>query len=366
MEDEKKKNESLFDSKEEETKEEIMGDRKTRDARKIKNLIALAVLLGGLFLGSVFIDIVQLIRGSGFSQQALSKMDIFELGGKTWVAYSEPVVKVQVVGDETCPECAPEEVLVWLRRVMPTILTEKIEANSDAGRAFISQRDIKAIPAFVFSSEVEKTEFFQQAQILFNKKDDKYFLNILELGVPIGKYLETPKAEENDIKIGSAEAKVKIVEFSDFQCPYCKAFHTTTLKKALSDYGDKILYVFKNLPLDFHPQAENAALAAECANEQGKFMIYADKLFNGQDIWGKTEGTQNFKTYAQQIAGMNIAQFNQCLDDKKYQDKINQDKEEAASFGISGTPAVFVNNEFINGAIDYETLKADIDAELAK
>ena len=347
-------------------KEPFLEDEKLKESKKIKNLIALAVLLGGLFMGSIFVDAVQLVKESGFSQKALSKMDIFELGGKTWVAYPEPIVKVQVVSDDTCPECTPDEVLVWLRRVVPTILTEKIDVNSDSGKQFVSQEGIKTIPAFIFSNAVEKIDFFQQAQVLFNKKGDKYILSTSELGVPVGRYIETPLIGENDIKIGPEDAKVKVVEFSDFQCPYCKTFHTTVIKKILSDYGDKVLFVFKNLPLDFHTQAGNAALATECANEQGKFIVYADKLFVNQDAWGKTEGIQSFKNYAQQIAGINIAQFNQCLDDKKYQGKIDQDKEEANSFGVSGTPAVFVNDQFKNGAIDYNTMKAAIDGELAK
>lgn len=370
MEEDKKNEESSSDFKKEEIKEcdssEDGENKESKEAKKVKNLIALTVLLGGLFIGSVFVDVMQLVKGSGFSQKALSQMDIFELGGKTWVAYPEPIVKVQVVSDDTCQACAPDEVLVWLRRALPTILTEKIDVNSSSGKLFVSQEGIKTIPAFVFSSEVEKTDFFQQAQVLFNKKDDKYILSTSELGVPVGKYIETPAVGENDIKIGPEDSKVKVVEFSDFQCPYCKAFHTDGVKKMLSDYGDKILFVFKNFPLDVHAQANNAALAAECANEQGKFIVYADKLFLNQDMWGKTQGTQSFKSMAQQILGINIAQFNQCLDDKKYQDKIDQDKAEATSFGISGTPSVFINDQFKNGSIDYNTLKTAIDAELGK
>lgn len=367
MEEDNKKEKSLFNWKgKEEEKEEFLKEEKPNDDKKIKNLIALSVLLGGLFIGSVFVDVMQLVKGSGFSQKALSKMDIFELGGKTWVAYPEPIVKVQVVSDETCQECAPDEVLLWLRRAVPTILAEKIDLNSATGKQFVSQEGIKTIPSFIFSGTVEKTDFFQQAGVLFNKKGDKYVLNTAELGVPVGKYIETPSKGQDDIKIGPENAKVKVVEFSDFQCPYCKTFHTAGIKKALADYGDKILFVFKNLPLDFHPQSNNAALSAECANEQGKFIAYADKLFINQDAWGKTEGTQSFKNMAQQILGINIAQFNKCLDDKKYQGKIDQDKEEASSFGISGTPAVFINDQFKSGAIDYTALKTAIDAELAK
>jgi protein-disulfide isomerase len=201
--------------------------------------------------------------------------------------------------------------------------------------------------------------------MLFNKKDDQFILQTVELGLPVGKYTETPSVGVDDIQIGNKESKVKIVEFSDFQCPYCKVLHLSAVEKIINDYGDKILFVFKQFPLDFHPQAENAALASECANEQGKFLPYADKLFNSQDDWGKSEGTQKFKTYAVQLR-LNAGQFNQCLDEKKFQDKISRDKEEAKSFGISGTPSVFINDQFKGGVANYDELKTIIDQELAK
>ena len=183
--------------------------------------------------------------------------------------------------------------------------------------------------------------------------------------MPVGKYLELPKISDSDIKIGSVDAKVKMIVFSDFQCPFCKAFHPT-IKQALSEYGDKVLFSFKQFPLsNIHPQALPAALASECASEQGKFLPYADKLFEKQAEWGKTTGTQSFKTYAAQL-GMSTSQFGTCLDSKKYQSKVEADLAEGQNFGISGTPDVFVNSQFQTGAIDYPTLKKMIDGELAK
>ena len=125
----------------------------------------------------------------------------------------------------------------------------------------------------------------------------------------------------------------------------------------------KVLYVYKHYPLSFHAQAENAALAGECAYEQKKFTEYADTLFAKQEEWGKTEGTQKFKDYARTLK-LDTASFNACLDDKKYQDKVSADMEEGRKFGISGTPGTFVNGTFLNGAVSKEELKAAIDAEL--
>lgn len=345
---------------------EIEDAPKNKDSKdkKIKNLVSLAILLGGLFIGSLFIDVVQLIKGEGISQRTLNKTDIFALEGKTWVAYNEPLVTLQVITDEECEKCNPDEALVSLRRMLPTILVQKVDTKSEEGKKMEQDFGIKTIPAFVFSKELEKTNLFGQAKSVFEEKSGQYVLNNLAVGIPAGKYLEYPKIGENDIRTGAADAKVKIIEFSDFQCPFSKAFHATA-KKVLEEYKDKVLFVYKHLPLDFHPQSKNAALASECANEQGKFLGYADKLFENQSTWGKTEGTQSFKDYAKQL-GLNTSQFNSCLDDQKYKEKVEQNKKEAEEFGISGTPAIFVNDQFENGAISFDKIKETIDSELGK
>lgn len=344
----------------EETKE-LSGEDKEK---KMKNLVSLAILLGGLFLGSLMVDMIQLVKGEGFSSRKLQKVDVVESSGKTWVAFTDPIVKVQAVTDDSCEACNPDEVLVWLRRVVPTISASKVAIDSEEGKKLVADFKIKTIPALVFSSSVEKTDFFAKAGTLFTKKDSQYLLNTTELGVPTGKYLELPTIDAEDLQVGKAEAKVKIVEFSDFQCPYCQMMHNS-VRKLITEYGDKIHFAYKHLPLAFHTQAENAALATECANEQGKFLAYADRLFASQAEWGKVTGTQKFKDYARQL-GVNAVQFNKCLDDKKYQDKVNQDKAEAGNFGISGTPAIFINDQFKNGVDSFENLKKLIDEQLAK
>lgn len=333
--------------------------------KKVKNLISLVILLFGLLIGSIFVDVVQIFRGGGFSPKKLAQTDIFNFNGKTWVAYSEPIVKVQVLSDETCEACNADEVVLGLHRMVPTILTSKVDINSPEGAELAKKMSLKTLPAFVFSQDIEKTDFFAQAATIFNKIDNSYVLNTAQLGIQPGKYIESLKNEEGDIQLGKEDSNVKIFLFSDFQCPYCKPFHESVVKKIVAGYKDKVSFVFKNFPLSFHAQAENAALAGECANEQGKFAAYADKLFDTQTTWGKTTGVQSFKTYAS-MAGLNASQFNSCLDEKKYQDKINSDKEEANNFGISGTPSMFINDQSIDNSSTYDAIKQIIDGELAK
>ncbi|MGW8185159.1 MAG: DsbA family protein [Candidatus Moraniibacteriota bacterium] len=353
------------ENKTEETIEEEVAvvEDVNNDTKKIKNLTSIVILLGGLFVGSLFVDFSQLIKGGGISQKVLNNKDVFQLDGKTWVAYSDPMIDVTIINDETCEECNVDEIVLSLRKVMPTMLSNKVEYSSEEGKKLIEDFGIKSLPAFVFGKEVEETDLFEQAKAIFVEKNGKYAMDSAKAGLPIGKYLQTPTIGENVIKFGPDDAKVKLVEFSDFQCPYCQLFQKT-MNEIVAEYGDKVQFVFKNLPLEaIHPRAKAAAMAAECANEQGKFMEYSDKLFANQKIWGETKDNKAFIGYASQLK-LNTAQFTQCVTDEKYKDKIESDLKEANDFGISGTPAIFINDKFKNGAVDAAELKSIIDEEL--
>lgn len=169
------------------------------------------------------------------------------------------------------------------------------------------------------------------------------------------------KITNTDHVLGSSKAKVTIVEFSDFQCPFCQRFHPT-LKQALAEYKDTVRLVYRHFPLDsIHPQARPAAMAAECAAEQGKFWEYHDKLFANQDKLNAS--------YYPQLAGelrLNTTKFNECLSKNKYQSKIDADYQSGIDAGVQGTPHSLVNGVPVSGAVPYEQLKAAIDAALKK
>jgi len=330
-----------------------------------KNMISAIILLAGLFIGSLFVDVAQLLKGTGFSEKNLSQSEIFAANGKTWVAYDEPIVNVSVISDDACGDkCDPSDVLVWLRRVMPTISAQKINYNTPAAKNLIDKFGIKTLPAYVFSDAVAKTNFYSQAQVIFDAKDNQYALKTDQLGVAPGKYLATPAVDEGDATFGKADSAVKVVVFSDFQCPYCKSFWST-LRDTMQQYGDRVLFDYKHLPLAVHAQANNAALASLCAQEQGKFWEYGDKLFASQDEWANTTDTQKFKDYAQGL-GLDSAKFNACLDSKKYQSQIDASTKEANDIGLSGTPAIFINSQYKNGVVSADELKTAIDTELGK
>ncbi len=169
------------------------------------------------------------------------------------------------------------------------------------------------------------------------------------------------KLNSTDHVLGSSKAKVTIVEFSDFQCPFCGQFHPT-LKRVLSEYKDRIRLVYRHFPLDsIHQEARPAANASECAAEQGKFWEYHDKLFENQ--------AKLSASYYPQLATelkLNTGKFNDCLSKKKYESKIDADYQSGIDAGVRGTPHSLVNGAAVSGAVPYEQLKSIIDQQLAK
>lgn len=166
--------------------------------------------------------------------------------------------------------------------------------------------------------------------------------------------------EEDHIR-GNPEAPITIIEFSDFQCPFCARFHPT-VQQILNDYPDQVRWVYKHFPLDsIHPEARPSAEASECAGEQGKFWEFADGLFENQSLLG----SNLYKELASQI-GLNLSQFEDCVSSRKYKDHVEADLQDGIKAGITGTPGSFVNGEKISGAVPYGVLEATINRVLAQ
>ncbi|MCB8980044.1 MAG: thioredoxin domain-containing protein [Ardenticatenaceae bacterium] len=163
---------------------------------------------------------------------------------------------------------------------------------------------------------------------------------------------------EGAYAIGDPNAPVTIIEYTDFQCPFCSRHFTQTFSQLKEDYIDTgvVYYVFKDFPLtQIHPQAMLAANAARCAGEQGAYPEMHDALFANQDEWsGRSDADTFFNQYAAGM-GLDEAQFVTCLTETTYQDQIVADLDEGASFGVSGTPAFFFNGYFLSGAQPYDT-----------
>jgi protein-disulfide isomerase len=157
---------------------------------------------------------------------------------------------------------------------------------------------------------------------------------------------------------GPARAPVEIIEFSDFQCPFCLKAHPT-VAQVLSTYGDRVRFVYRHYPLPNHPSAWPAAEAAACAGEQGKFWEYHDRLFDNQSKLGAAD----LKQHAAALA-LDTAKFDACVDTHKYKSDVDADVTAGEEAGVSGTPAFFINGRQLSGAQPFDAFKHVIDEEL--
>jgi protein-disulfide isomerase len=166
--------------------------------------------------------------------------------------------------------------------------------------------------------------------------------------------------------IGDADAPVTIVEFTDYQCPYCGRHYEQTYPQLLSDYVEAglVRYVFKDFPLtSIHPQALEAAEAARCAGEQDAYLGMHDILFDRQSEWGVAEAATLFVGYAGEL-GLDTEAFATCLNDGRYEGAIRADLDDGIRLGITGTPGFFINGRFLSGAQPYAVFQQAIDQML--
>jgi len=167
--------------------------------------------------------------------------------------------------------------------------------------------------------------------------------------------------EDDDPVLGPAEAPITIIEFSDYECPYCQKWHLEVWPALQAEYGDQIRLVYRDFPLtSIHSNATPAAAAANCAREQDMYWEYNELLFDMKFNLGKSTYTR----YAEEL-GLDIDAFTECLDSGRHVDEVEADYQYAVNLGIRSTPTFFVNGIPVVGAQPFESFKNLIDQELA-
>jgi protein-disulfide isomerase len=215
----------------------------------------------------------------------------------------------------------------------------------------VSDSQISSTPTFIVNGEQMSDRSFEA----FDKK--------------IQSILNPPRAVINTTGRpvwGNASAPVKIIEFSDFQCPYCEMGYQT-VKSVEQNYAGQVSITFMQFPLSFHPLAQKAAEAAECANDQGKFWEFHDKLFSDRswttDASNVPAAVLYYKSAAKGL-GLDTAKFDACLDGGSKAAAVSADQAIGSANGISGTPGFFINGLALKGYLPYEQFKKYIDTEL--
>jgi protein-disulfide isomerase len=166
---------------------------------------------------------------------------------------------------------------------------------------------------------------------------------------------------DDDPSIGPADAPVTIIEFSDYQCPYCAKWHAEVFTRLMADYQGKIRFVYRDFPLySIHPQAGPAAEAANCAGEQNAYWEFHTALFS--EKYGL--GNDTYLLYASEL-GLDADKFSQCLSERRYKAEVEADFAAANKLGVNSTPTFYINGRGLIGAQPYEAFKQIIDEELA-
>ena len=231
------------------------------------------------------------------------------------------------------------------------------------------------VAAFFAGTYTSNLNSDQVSEKELNDAIAKLELKILQNQLPTKQQSPPLKiSEDNDPIIGNMDAEITIIEFSDFQCPFCARFHVQTLPTIMDEYINKgtVKLVFRDFPIQsIHPNALPASVAAECANEQGKFKEMHDLLFENQREWNNQNTNDVISTFNQYASKMNLEEekFDSCLRNGKYIEEIQKDLDDGRAYGISGTPGFFVGNDQIGfielkGAQPFENFKKVIDSQL--
>lgn len=265
---------------------------------------------------------------------------------------------------------------VLLKKIMESDPRKKGLTNDEYLRRYIGKGDP------VTDQDIEKfikSQGFPQSQVneMFKKRVKDYlkverkqqavqeWLTKKSKKDPIEIFIQRPRRPFYEVKVGSSvqtspNAKVTLVEFSDFQCPYC-AKAAETLKQIKKKYGAKVNVVFKHFPLPMHPDAKRASMAAMCALDQGadKFWDFHDWMFAHQQDLKNASIKQQAKKF-----GLDTSKFNDCVDNNKYLAAVNNDIDQGKELEIRATPTFFVNGKLVSGARSLEDFSEVIDEEL--
>ncbi len=351
--------------------------------QRLQTIFAILALLPALNLLAVAQTLTTTTQAAARSSaSAPSKREpLAEVNGQTITAEEvEKALALQLTQLE-------ERIYELKRQKIDELIVGRLLAAEAAKRGFSTQAllDVEVKTKVAPATEQEVDAFYQvnKAQLRGVEADLKprikaylenqrfmvrreAFIESLRSQAKIGVYLKAPDLRV-DVSVdgapfrGSATAPVTIIEFSDFHCPFCVKAQAT-LNQLLTRYDKKIRVVYRNLPIDqLHPGARKAAEAAQCANDQGKFWEYHDKLYAG----GPDVSLEKLKALATE-AGLDVAAFESCVMSGKYQATIQKDVEEGGRLGIDGTPAFFINGRILSGAQPLENFVRIIDEELAR
>jgi protein-disulfide isomerase len=269
----------------------------------------------------------------------------------------------QLIGDRLLAQEAGRRGITVAKLLQDEVVSKTPAVTEAEINGFIAQNRARLPKTDEAELRPRVAQYLEQQRV---NQQRETFIAALKTRTPVRVYLKDPDPPRVNINpavgfaLGPNEAPVTIVEFSDFQCPYCKSV-VPTLKQLTARYGDRVRLVFRDFPLvSLHPEAPLAHEAARCAGELGKFWPYHDRLFEGTDY-----GPAALKQHAADLK-LDADAFAKCLDSGRYRAAIEADMEEGTRLGVSGTPTFFINGRPLVGNVPLAEFQRAVDRELAR
>ncbi len=265
---------------------------------------------------------------------------------------------------KTLMEADPRKKGISNDEFLDKYIANNLKVSDKEITAFIDERKI---PKENINDQI-KEKVRQFLEVEKKKQAIENWIGEKTKGNPVEVYIQEPQRPTFEVELGdapftgAADAKVTIVEFSDFQCPFC-AKGAEIMNEVKKKYGNKVKIAFKNYPLPFHSHAKDAAHAALCAHEQKAeyFWKLHDIMFQDQSKLSRADLAQSVKKI-----GVDSAKYDACMSSNKFMAAIEADMEQGKNLGVQSTPTFFVNGQLINGAHPVEVFSQIIDSELAK
>jgi protein-disulfide isomerase len=321
------------------------------------SIVAVAAL--AVATGTVRAETVATVDGTPITREALEaevKPQLIEIDNQRFEVLSEgldSMIAEKLVEKEAKARGVTAEKL--MEQEVSSKLTspsdEEIQKVYEANKAQLGEATLDQVKDRIVQYLQQQQESELQGKLIADLRG-KYKTTVA---------LKPPKIQVADggaPSMGPANAPVTIIEFSDYECPYCKRAEPT-VKQVLDTYKDKVRLVYRHYPLPFHQNAKPAAQASACANAQGKFWEYHEKVFTAPSLAKDT-----LKSLAGQT-GLDQAKFDACLDNNETAGIVDKDMEDASAVGVRGTPAFFINGRMISGAQPFDRFKEIIEEELA-
>jgi protein-disulfide isomerase len=325
----------------------------------MRNLCAL-ILAASVALPLVgHAEVVAEVAGTPITREQLEshvKAQLIELDSQRYDALREgldEMVSEQLLAKEASARgTTPDELL---QAEVKSKVTEPSDAEIqkvyDANKQQLGNTPLEKVkPRIVQYLKGQQEATLQQTFLDGLKKKYKTTIKLRPPVVEVGEGGRTPK--------GPANAPVTIIEFSDYQCPFCRRAEGT-VEQVLQTYGDKVRLVYRDYPLPFHEHAKPASIAAMCAEKQGKFWEYHEKLFKSDDL-----SDEGLVKMAGEV-GLDLGKFEECRKSPDTMAAVDKEIAAGAAVGVRGTPAFFINGRMLSGAQPFEKFKEIIDEELA-